>query len=136
MTIDEKKRELALYRLRQADESLDEARYLLAGGKSGRAIINRCYYAMFYAVLALFVFEDFSSSKHSGILSHLNRSFIKTGRLPKQLGESINVAFELRQRADYREYSSLDPGQVSEFLPKAEEFTQEIDRYLTRDHLI
>ena len=47
MTIDEKKRQLALSRLQQADESLDEARYLFDGHKSPRAIINRTYYAMF-----------------------------------------------------------------------------------------
>ena len=38
MTIDEKKRQLALNRLQQADESLDEARYLFDGNKSARAI--------------------------------------------------------------------------------------------------
>ena len=46
MTIDEKKRQLASNRLVQADESLDEARYLFGGHKSPRAIINRTYYAM------------------------------------------------------------------------------------------
>ena len=59
MTIDEKKRQLALKRLEQADESLDEARYLFDGNKSPRAIINRTYYAMFYAILALLIFEEY-----------------------------------------------------------------------------
>jgi hypothetical protein len=34
MTDREKQKALSLYRLTQAEESLDEARYLLAGGKS------------------------------------------------------------------------------------------------------
>ena len=41
MTIDEKKRQLASKRLEQADESLDEARYLIYGHKSPRAVINK-----------------------------------------------------------------------------------------------
>jgi uncharacterized protein (UPF0332 family) len=65
----EKQKQLAQYRVQQAQESLDEARFLLAGGKSTRSVINRAYYAMFYAVLALLVYEEFSSSKHSGVLS-------------------------------------------------------------------
>ena len=66
MNVDKKRQELALYRLQQAEESFDEARYLLEGNKSPRSIINRIYYAMFYAILALLIFEPFSISKHTG----------------------------------------------------------------------
>ena len=40
------------YRLEQAQIALDDALYLNAGGRSPQSIINRCYYAMFYATLA------------------------------------------------------------------------------------
>ena len=63
MTIDEKKRQLAINRIEQADESIDEARYLFEGDKSPRAIINRAYYAMFYAILALLIYEEYSHTK-------------------------------------------------------------------------
>ncbi len=56
MTIDDKKRDLALYRLQEAEESLDEAQFLFDGHKSPRSVINRAYYAMFYSVLALLIF--------------------------------------------------------------------------------
>jgi hypothetical protein len=38
MTDREKQKALSLYRLTQAEESLDEARYLLVGGKSLRSV--------------------------------------------------------------------------------------------------
>jgi len=38
MTDRVKQKALSLYRLTQAEESLDEARYLLAGGKSLRSV--------------------------------------------------------------------------------------------------
>jgi len=41
------------YRLEQAQIALDDAMYLNAGGRSPQSIVNRCYYAMFYATLAL-----------------------------------------------------------------------------------
>lgn len=130
MTVEEKKRALSAYRIRQAEESLDEAGYLLSGGKSPRSVINRVYYAMFYAVLALLVHEPYSSSKHSGILSYFNRRFIKEGVFPDSIGRSINKAFELRQRGDYREYSDVSLEQVKPFLHEAKIFIQTIKDYL------
>jgi uncharacterized protein (UPF0332 family) len=38
---------LVAYRLTQAAETLEEAVFLLAGGKSLRAVTNRVYYCMF-----------------------------------------------------------------------------------------
>ena len=90
MSVEEDKKALARYRLDQAEESLDEARYLVSGDKSPRSIINRAYYSMFYAILALLIREPFSSSKHSGILRYFNRSFIKTGILDRELGRWVN----------------------------------------------
>ena len=130
MTAEEKKHELSKYRIKQAEESLEEARFLLSGNKSPRSIINRTYYAMFYAVLALLVHEPYSSSKHSGILSYFNRHFIKEGKFHKDLGRSINKAFELRQRGDYREYINLSYEQIEPFIGEAEVFIKAIKDYL------
>lgn len=130
MTSEEKRIILARYRLKQAEESVDEADYLLSGGKSPRSIINRAYYGMFYAVLALLIFEPFASSKHAGILSYFNKRFIKEGIFPEELGRSINNAFELRQRGDYREYVELSYEQISPFIKKAREFTAQVIDYL------
>ncbi len=85
---------------------------------------------MFYAVLALLVYEPFSSSKHSGILSYFNSHFIKDGIFLKDLGRAINKAFELRQRGDYREYINLSYEQVEPFIGEAEVFINTIKEYL------
>ena len=85
MTTKEKQVQLAKYRLKQAEECVDEAAYLLFGKKSPRSIINRAYYAMFYAVLALLIFEPFSSSKHSGVLAYFNKRFVKEGIFHEEL---------------------------------------------------
>lgn len=130
MTTDEKRRELVSYRLQQAEESLEEAKYLLSGNKSPRSIINRAYYAMFYAVLALLVYEEYSSSKHSGVLIYFNKRFVKEGVFPEGLGRAINKAFELRQRGDYREYVDLTYEQVAPFVEKAGDFIKAVKNYL------
>ena len=130
MTGSEKKKELARYRMQQAAESLDEARFLLKGGKSARSVVNRAYYAMFYAVLALLVYEAYSSSKHSGVLSYFNRHFIKGEIFDKSLGLALNKAFELRQRVDYRERIELTQEQASQILDQADRFVEAVTAYL------
>lgn len=130
MSIDEKRKALADYRLQQAKESLEEARYLLSGEKSLRSVANRIYYGMFYAVLALMIYESYTSSKHSGVLAYFNKRFVKGGIFPESLGRALNKAFELRQRGDYREYFELSKDQVEPLLDEAEQFVAAIRKYL------
>jgi len=44
---------LVNYRLEQAQTALEDGKFLLEGGRSLQSIVNRTYYAMFYAALAL-----------------------------------------------------------------------------------
>lgn len=129
-------RSLALSRLQQAEESLDEAQFLFDGGKSLRSVINRVYYAMFYAILALLIFEPFGSSKHTAVLSYFNLHFIKNGRLPKELGRAVNKAFELRQRGDYKEIVTIVSEQAEPLLSQAAEFIRAVRQFLVNSNHI
>jgi len=44
------------YRMKQTEETLSDAVRMLEAGFSPRSIVNRSYYAMFYAVLTLFIY--------------------------------------------------------------------------------
>ncbi|MCP4399848.1 MAG: HEPN domain-containing protein, partial [bacterium] len=92
---------LITYRLEQAHESLDSAQLLLVHEKY-RPSVNRSYYAMFYAILALLALKNFKPSKHSGAISFFNREFVKTGLIDKEFSRWLHEAFDLRQRSDYR----------------------------------
>ena len=125
-----------MYRIQQADESLDEARFLFEGSKSPRSIINRAYYSMFYAILSLLVFEPFSSSKHSGVISYFNRHFIKRRIFSLELGRAVNKAFDLRQRGHYREQVNLTADQAEPFLDWARKLIDSVKKYLiSRGHI-
>ena len=130
MSKDKEKKQLALHRIQQAEESLDEARYLFDGRKSPRSIINRAYYSMFYSILALLIFEPYSSSKHSGVLSYFNRHFIKSGLITKDIGRAVNKAFDIRQRGDYREQVKLDHDQVEPYIDWAEKLIASVKEFL------
>ena len=68
---------LIKYRLEEAENSIKEAEVLLREGMSLRSVMNRLYYAMFYAVLALLQEKELGTSKHYGAISLFDREFIK-----------------------------------------------------------
>ena len=72
MTEAEKRRALVAYRMEQADEALRSADVNLAAGMV-RSAVNRAYYAMFYAVLALLGTRSAETSRHSGAIALFDR---------------------------------------------------------------
>lgn len=114
---DEHIRELADYRFQQARETLKEDDPLFAMSL-WRGTINRAYYAMFYAVLALAVLRQQVTSKHSGVLAFFDREFVKRGIFPKGLSHSFHRAFESRNRNDYGEIFTLSREEARQPLKK------------------
>lgn len=127
--MNEHQKELILYRLEQADESLQSAELLLRNDKH-RPSVNRSYYAMFYAVLALLVTENYSISKHSGVISVFDREYIKKGIFDKNLSKWLHESFDLRQRADYTEMFSVSKERAEEIMKNAGLFVMEIRNFL------
>ena len=123
---------LVTYRLEQADESLEAASTLLVK-KLIRPSINRAYYAMFYAVLALLAQGKKETSKHSGAIALFDRDFVKQGIFKKDYSRWLHDAFDLRQRSDYAaEYhASLEEAEIT--LKNAERFVIEIEKVLAKE---
>ena len=123
---------LIKYRLKEADDSIEEARVLLREGMSLRAVMNRLYYAMFYAVLALLQEKQIGTSKHTGAISLFDREFIKSGIFDKELSKTLHRAFELRQKGDYMEEAEITKEDVDEIFPKAIDFVNKTKEHLLR----
>jgi len=123
-------RVLISYRMEQAYDTLKEAEILLAE-KALRGTVNRAYYAMFYALLALLASERLGTSKHSGAIGLFDREFVKTGKFPKQLSKSLHLAFDRRQDSDYGETIVIDQTIAQETIGNAKIFISEIEKYLS-----
>ena len=121
---------LIAYRLEQAQTALDDARYLLDGNRSPQSIINRSYYAMYYAAIALLQKIGKIPSKHSGVISLFDTEFVKKGVFPKDHSKNFHKAFELRQVSDYRTTKPLKREQAEEAWNKAVDFVRSIKEYL------
>ena len=120
-------------RLEQAHEALDDAKYLIEGNRSPRSIVNRSYYAMFYAALALLQKISKAPSKHSGVISLFDKEFVMKGIFEKALSKDFHRAFELRQSIDYKIIKPIAPDKATDIFQKAANFVQAVAHYLTRD---
>jgi len=121
---------LIAYRLNQARDSIREADVLHHSAMSSRSVMNRLYYAMFYAVLALLQNKEMGTSKHSGAISLFDREYVKTGLFPKEMSKALHRAFELRQKGDYMEETEVTPDDVAEIRPAAENFVENAAAFL------
>ena len=121
---------LIKYRLEQAKEALDDATYLIEGNRSPRSIVNRSYYAMFYAALALLQKISKVPSKHSGVISLFDKEFVMKDIFGKDLSKDFHKAFEIRQSVDYKIIKPITSDRAKEIWNKAADFVQEIKSYL------
>ncbi|MFZ3208584.1 MAG: HEPN domain-containing protein [Geobacteraceae bacterium] len=116
------------YRIRQTEETLAEAVRMLEIGFSPRSIVNRSYYAMFYAVLALFIHFDtpHKTSKHSGVIGIFNKEFIHTGKLDERFAKMLYDLFDERMESDYRDFAALSEEDALNAVSAAQEFVSAI----------
>lgn len=130
MTIEEKDREsLIKYRLEQANETILDVE-LLVENKRLRSAINRIYYGMFYALLALGTAHQFETSKHAQLIGWFNKNFIHNGLIAPKYGKIINKAFNRRTKGDYDSFVEFEENIVYEMLNEMKDFISEISSFI------
>jgi len=97
-----------------------------------RPSVNRAYYAMFYAVLALLATHKQETSRHSGAISIFDKEFVKDGTFTKDLSRWLHDAFDLRQRSDYAIEVQVTTEKAEEIFEHAGSFVSEIKAALAK----
>ena len=121
--------ELSQYRFNKAKETLADAETLFGQNRFASSV-NRSYYAVFHAMRAVTALDGFDSSKHSGIISYINREYIKTGILDKGLSKILDKAFRLREKADYDDFFIVSHDEAREQISRAREAIEIVEPYL------
>jgi uncharacterized protein (UPF0332 family) len=88
----------------KAEQAATSAQLLLDSGDTDGAC-NRAYYAMFDAARAALLscgIPPETARTHGGLISAFSLHLVKSGRVPIELGKSLNKAEELRLIADYK----------------------------------
>lgn len=121
--------ELAKYRLERAFEALDEAALLFQSGHTN-TYVNRLYYSCFYAISALLIIKEQSTSKHSYLRAIFHKDFIKTGIFSKDIGKHFDLLFQSRQQGDYADNIRFNPDDVRDWFDRTKKLVEEINQYL------
>ena len=90
----------------KARRAVLSAKVLLDAGDADGAC-NRAYYAMFDAARAALIASGAPvvaelARTHNGLISAFSLHLVKTGRVPVELGKSLNKVEDLRLIADYK----------------------------------
>lgn len=103
---------------------------MLNARRSPQSIINRSYYAMFYATLALLQNIGKAPSKHAGVISLFDTEFVIKGMFSRELSKDFHQAFELRQESDYKVMVACSPEKAQDIWERAARFVDAVVEYL------
>lgn len=79
-------KDIALFRLKRAEEDLASAKRNLKDGDF-RTANNRSYYAIFHALRSVLALDDFDSKKHSGIIGEFRKRYVKTNAFDASISD-------------------------------------------------
>lgn len=103
---------------------MDDAK-ILAEKNKWNSVINRLYYASYYAVSALLLQSDLNS--HNGVKTHFSEYFIKTKRIDVKFGKIYSQLFTLRHKGDYDDLFDFSKDQVQPYLEIVSELIRVIE---------
>ena len=117
---------LIKYRMERAHETIDEAKTLFDAGYFNM-YVSRLFYACFYAMSALLLTKNLSSSKHSYLRSLMHREFVKPGLIPMHLGKHFDRLFDNRQKGDYEDFVKFKSEDVEGWMKGTQEFIAHVE---------
>ena len=128
------KETLFRYRMKQADETLSDAEKMMRSQVSPRSVINRTYYSMFYAILALFIKDGVSlkTSKHAGVISIFDKEYVHAGKIQKDYSKLLHKMLESRQEVDYKELVEISVEDAERCIEEAKSFLNAIKAYIEK----
>lgn len=122
------KKDLCLYRIQTAKESLKSAKILLAA-EEYKGSNNRAYYAIFHAINAVHALNGKSFKRHKDAIGNFNKDYVKTEIFPREIGRKIGEAEEIRHASDYDDFYIAIREETERQVMVAEEFLRLVERY-------
>lgn len=125
----EQRKNLILYRLKNAQEKLESAQILFKNGNY-KDSVSRSYYAMFTGIRAILAKDGIDYSKYSGVIAYFQKEYIKTEIFDKKYSKYVQNAFQVRNSSDYDDFYIVSITEAQEQIEKAEELIKIIKKYL------
>ncbi|MCC8113857.1 MAG: HEPN domain-containing protein [Bacteroidales bacterium] len=125
------KSDLVNYRLSRATETLEEAKRLLRDSYTLALVVNRLYYACFYAANALLSSRNIPVKSHKAIVPLLSQYFVKTGVLEHNWFKLYSELLKARNDGDYHDFVEFTEEDVEDYMKEAENFIKILASLIT-----
>lgn len=121
--------ELSLSQLKRASDITGFIpAYIDIGDYNGA--VNRAYYAVFHAIKAVELLDNYDSKKHSGLIARFRQEYIKTGIIDVKYSDMIQDLSQFRNDSDYNILAVITLSDAQEQYANAKDFVSMIDDYI------
>lgn len=127
--IQRRRTEMSWYRFERAENDLRTAK-LLYDSEEYRTANNRAYYSIFHSLRSVLALEPFDSKRHSGVISHFQKNYIKSGIFPVEISDMVRDAFKIRNDSDYEDMFIVNINDTRNQIENAEYILNKVREYL------
>jgi uncharacterized protein (UPF0332 family) len=125
-------------RLRQARESVEEAK-LLRGEKIGmKVVFTKLYHALMYCLFALFDVRIIGNFTHADVIDRFEREYVRQGMFDEKLLSVIRHAYDLTHECDCDHMPVPKNEEIESAMNAAVALISATERYLltSADHTV
>ena len=101
------------------------------------ASINRSYYAVFYAIEAVYALDNVEFSSHAKLVSYFNKNYVHKKLIPnapEDLAGKLGIINNMRNTSDYGDFFTPSEEEAKSQLETAQQFVSLIGEYLHGNH--
>lgn len=131
----DKQKDLCLYRLSQAEETIKSAQ-LCMDNHLFKDAINRSYYAAFYAVKAVLALADTDFKRHKDVVAYFNKEYVAVGAFRREVGRLLARLQKKRETSDYDDFYIASYEEAAEQREAASDILEEIKVYLQEKGIV
>jgi uncharacterized protein (UPF0332 family) len=92
--------------------------------------VNRSYYSVYYAVIALLLKEDKNPRTHHGTRKLFGQVFVNNKNFNKELFDFYSELLNDRETADYDMFADFTNNETEEIIKNTALFIQECEKFL------
>ena len=122
-------KELAMHRLEQAKENIEEAEILYKMNKF-KGANNRAYYSIFHSIKAVLALEPIDFKRHKDVLAYFNKNYINKEIFSRMMGRKIQNASAIREDSDYDDEFVVQPETTKIQIETAKELNKLVEGYI------
>lgn len=113
------------YRLEKAEETYQAAQILYEAAQ-WNSVVNRLYYACFYAASAILLHRHINAKSHAGIIGQFSENVVRTGELSIDDFRVYSKLLNWRTKGDYSDLYDFSKEDIDMVMLPARHFIDQV----------